>query len=556
MQPQVQSQNTVSASASRMRRSLRASAATLLAGGLAAAALTVASPALASTASCEPPVISGGVATVVCPYRGEPQTFTVPNGVSSLQLHAEGAEGGYSWRTEEGGGKGGSESGSLAVQAGETLTVLVGGAGGEEWGGEGGAGGYAGGGTGGNGAYGVFGATGGGGGSFVFRAAALEIAAGGGGGTGQGANGAGAGGGLEGGSGNGLAGGGGSQSSGGAANTILGQGATSGDGPANAADGSLLLGGGGRGASGSGENSGGGGGGGGYYGGGGGASWGGGGGGSGFLAPELTETSSDAGVRSGNGVVTISYRVPKPLATLTVHKAGAGVGTVTSAPAGIDCGSDCAASFPVDSKVVLTATAGKGSTFVGWSGSSCAGQSACTVSLGSSTTVTADFAHGAPTLGILAAAKPVQPGTVGFYLNDEVLLENSSSRSVCKQGGDAKLDANERRADSFGFGEVLLTGCESGSRVVVDKGGRARLYTSGEIIESTSWKIEMPEGCTYALGALRGSFSLPSVLEEVALVGVAKLAGAKHGVRCSSTATVQAELTLGGQGGAYTAQLM
>ena len=555
MQPQVRSKNTLSASASRMRRSLRASVWTLAAGGLAVgAALTVASPALASTASCEPAVISGGVATVICPYRGEPQTFTVPNGVSSLQLHAEGAEGGYSWRTEESGGKGGSESGSLAVQAGETLTVLVGGAGGEEWGGEGGAGGYGGGGAGGNGAYGVFGATGGGGGSFVFRAAGLEIAAGGGGGTGQGANGAGAGGGLEGGSGYGVGGGGGSQSSGGAADTIWGEGATSGDGPANAADGSPLVGEGGHGASGSGENSGGGGGGGGYYGGGGGASWGGGGGGSGFLAPELTETSSDAGVRSGNGIVTISYRVPKPLATLTVQNGGAGIGTVTSSPAGIDCGSDCAASFPLDSELVLTATAAKGSTFIGWSGASCAGQSACTVRLGSSRTVTANFVHGVPTLGLLAAGKAVLAGTVGFYVNDEVVLEDGSSRGVCKQGGDAKLEANERRADSFGFGEVLLSGCQSGSRVVAGKGGRARLYTSGKVVESTSWRIEMPEGCTYALGALRGSFSLPSVLEELALVGVAKLvAGKREG--CSSTATVHAELTLGGQSGAYTAQL-
>ena len=72
------------------------------------------------------------------------------------------------------------------------------------------------------------------------------------------------------------------------------------------------------------------------------------------------------------------------------------------------------------------------------------------------------------------AARVRSRNTVGFYVNDEVLLEDGSSHGVCKQGGDAKLDANEGRADSFSFGEVLLTGCQSGSRVV-GRGGRARL---------------------------------------------------------------------------------
>jgi len=82
---------------------------------------------------------------------------------------------------------------------------------------------------------------------------------------------------------------------------------------------------------------------------------------------------------------------PAP-ATLTVIRAGLGSGVVTSAPAGISCGTSCSASFPSGSPVVLTATAAAGSVFTGWSGGSCTGTSTCTVSPVSATTITATFA--------------------------------------------------------------------------------------------------------------------------------------------------------------------
>ena len=43
--------------------------------------------------------------------------------------------------------------------------------------------------------------------------------------------------------------------------------------------------------------------------------------------------------------------------TLTVAKAGTGAGTVTSAPAGIDCGADCSEDYDENTVVTLTATA-------------------------------------------------------------------------------------------------------------------------------------------------------------------------------------------------------
>ena len=68
-----------------------------------------------------------------------------------------------------------------------------------------------------------------------------------------------------------------------------------------------------------------------------------------------------------------------------------GSGTVTSSPAGIDCGSDCSESFESGTEVVFTAIAGAGYFFSGWSGGGCGGTSTCTVSLSADTSVTAIF---------------------------------------------------------------------------------------------------------------------------------------------------------------------
>jgi Divergent InlB B-repeat domain len=79
--------------------------------------------------------------------------------------------------------------------------------------------------------------------------------------------------------------------------------------------------------------------------------------------------------------------------TLTVSKSGAGSGTVTSAPGGISCGSDCTGDFNEGSTVTLTASAAAGSTFTGWSGGGCSGTGPCTVDVGADATVTASFAQ-------------------------------------------------------------------------------------------------------------------------------------------------------------------
>ena len=60
------------------------------------------------------------------------------------------------------------------------------------------------------------------------------------------------------------------------------------------------------------------------------------------------------------------------VATLIISKSGAGNGLVSSAPAGINCGSTCVANITQNTSVTLSAAASVGSTFNGWSGG-CAG---------------------------------------------------------------------------------------------------------------------------------------------------------------------------------------
>lgn len=65
---------------------------------------------------------------------------------------------------------------------------------------------------------------------------------------------------------------------------------------------------------------------------------------------------------------------------LSVTKAGSGEGTVTSQPAGINCGGTCSLNFNVGQSVTLTATATAGSVFGGWTGA-CASSNANTATV-------------------------------------------------------------------------------------------------------------------------------------------------------------------------------
>lgn len=92
-------------------------------------------------------------------------------------------------------------------------------------------------------------------------------------------------------------------------------------------------------------------------------------------------------VASATSVTATFTLVPE---TLTVTRRGDGTGTVTSSPAGLDCGTSCTRSYDYDSSVTLTASPAPGSAFVDWTGD-CTGSSTCLVAMTAAHSVTASF---------------------------------------------------------------------------------------------------------------------------------------------------------------------
>ena len=80
---------------------------------------------------------------------------------------------------------------------------------------------------------------------------------------------------------------------------------------------------------------------------------------------------------------------PIPQHTLTASVVGSG--TVTSSPAGINCGVDCTQDYDENTVVTLTATPAANQHFVSWSGD-CTGTGACQVTMDTAKSVTATFA--------------------------------------------------------------------------------------------------------------------------------------------------------------------
>ena len=118
-----------------------------------------------------------------------------------------------------------------------------------------------------------------------------------------------------------------------------------------------------------------------------------------------------------------------------------GPGTVTSDPAGIDCGQDCAQSYDPGTEVTLTATPGDNATFTGWSGACSNAAGACTVTMDQVRNVTARFARNlqsGPCKGFPRNSRTARAGggmvIVGTAGNDE-LIGTAGEDIICGRGG-------------------------------------------------------------------------------------------------------------------------
>ena len=237
------------------------------------------------------PITSASV-TQTFTYTGANQNFTVPAGVTSMNVTLNGAGGGSAANGGGTGGAGGYVSGTLPVTPGQSLVVMVG-----QGGGNGGTASA----TYGGGGNGTGGGAGGGRSAIILAGSDMVTAGGGGGGKDYINHAGGAGGGSTGGNGGGsypaYAGGGGTTNG-----TNSGTGGTNGGGTSSSA-GSQYQGGFGSG-----------GGGGGYFGGGGSGATGGGGGGSSYvslLTGTVVNTQGTGASAGQSGSITITY-TPSP----------------------------------------------------------------------------------------------------------------------------------------------------------------------------------------------------------------------------------------------------
>ncbi len=387
-------------------------------------------------------------------FTGSVQTFTVPSCVTTINVDAYGASGGFN--NSYAGGSGGRVQATIAVTPGEVLQIVVGEVGFDTqgnhapvYGGGGGVYSYSSGGTSGTG----------GGATDIRRApyAAADrlVVAGGGGGGGYQQTG-GHGGGLIGMDGipfptwPNSGGKGGSQVAGGQ------QGIACCSCPTYTTAGSFDLGG-----NGAGDGAGGGGGGGGYYGGGG-SCFAGGGGGSSYTEPSATSVTHTQGFQSGAGMVVISYVSSGSIPTTPAGVTGPSsvcVGTTDAFSIGAVAG---ALSYTWTVPAGTTINSGQGTTAINVTFGSTSGN----------VTVTADNSCGsspAATYSVTINANPVVALGADTAICGSTLLLNAGN------GGSTYLWSNSTTAQTLsattsGTYSVLVTtvnGCTGSDAIVV-----------------------------------------------------------------------------------------
>jgi len=200
----------------------------------------------------------------------------------------------------------------------------------------------------------------------------------------------------------------------------------------------------------------------------------------------------------GGGSCTPSY-------PLTISKAGAGTGTVTSNVGDLSCGTACTVTFPNGTGVILTATPAVRSVFTGWSGGGCSGTGICLVSMSAAQTVTATF-DAPPTLQGAAEAKGRFFGTAvpwGRLAGDPILTAIANLQfDMISPENELWLDATEPQQNSFSFksaDSIVSWALQNGKRV---KGGPVLTYSS-----QPSW-----------LGSLSGANLRKAILNHVSTV--------------------------------------
>jgi RHS repeat-associated protein/uncharacterized repeat protein (TIGR02543 family) len=183
-------------------------------------------------------------------------------------------------------------------------------------------------------------------------------------------------------------------------------------------------------------------------------------------------------------------RVGAPEVILSIVKTGSGMGTVTSAPAGIDCGAICSTSYAPDfaahqlepgegrghrhdtgpgkpaALITLTATPATGSTFDGWTGACNGFAATCTVTMAQSQTVTARFRLMQMTLTVSKTGT----GTGGTIASLQTGIDCGTTCSALYDWGTSvTLAATPATGSTFTGWSGACTGTEATCTVTMDQ---------------------------------------------------------------------------------------
>lgn len=150
---------------------------------------------------------------------------------------------------------------------------------------------------------------------------------------------------------------------------------------------------------------------------------------------------------AGNGT---KHSCEGPSYTLVVSKSGNGGGTISSAPAGLTCGSQCSRKYLEGTEVSLSAIPSAGSTFAAWGGP-CSGAGACSVRMRGDRSVTAFFS--------LQAVPPIESPAPSVPLVEPLVL------SVNRAGNGSGVITSSPAG--MNCGSVCAPGFQPGTTVIL-----------------------------------------------------------------------------------------
>ena len=232
---------------------------------------------------------------------------------------------------------------------------------------------------------------------------------------------------------------------------------------------------------------------------------------------------------------------PRATYSLSLSLAGTGSGTVTSAPAAINCGTTCTGNFESGTTVTLTAAATAGSQFAGWSGA-CSGAASCVVTIDAATNVSATFSASSSSFLLTVATSGI--GSVSSSSHAGTISCGSNCSATFNAGALVTLVAAAGFNNTFVGWSGACTGTGT-CTVTMDAAKNVVATFSSLLTYSLSYSVtgsgnsisaSPPGGSCFGFGILCWSYAAGTVVTLTAVPGIGSTFTGWSGA-CSGTGT-------------------